>query len=192
MWSISKRNTKPHLPSVDRRYQKLQIALLVLSHIVKPRPPRALYNMGSARGTTTDGSYAFRLRPSWSFASAPWSYMVFRRLISASHGSRVTVQTISFSDMYSDTASSNECECKALIHEAIFPGKYQYIDLFILLVILVGVRRSRTRNSWVGSRVFYHWAKFLAMPQRGVLLLFSDALGLLSILRRGIHIISFY
>jgi len=30
---------------------------------------------------------------------------------------------------------------------------------YLLLVILVGVRGDRTRNPWVGSRVFYHWAK---------------------------------
>jgi len=28
-----------------------------------------------------------------------------------------------------------------------------------LLVILVGARGDRTRNPWVSSRVFYHWAK---------------------------------
>jgi len=30
---------------------------------------------------------------------------------------------------------------------------------YLLKVILVGVRGDRTRNPWIGSRVFYHWAK---------------------------------
>jgi len=47
--------------SVDHSTQKLQIALLVLAHVVKQKPPRALY-MGNARGTT-DGSYASCVHP---------------------------------------------------------------------------------------------------------------------------------
>ena len=45
-----------------------------------------------------------------------------------------------------------------------FPGENQYISSFS--VILVGVRGDRTRNSWVGSRVFYHWAKSPRYRQR--------------------------
>jgi len=54
--------------------------------------------MGNAR-STTDGIYASCLRPSWSYASALWSYLAFRRLISASQDARVTVRTISSADI---------------------------------------------------------------------------------------------
>jgi len=52
------------------------------------------------------------------------------------------------------------------------------------LVILVGVRGDRTRNPWIGSRVFYHWAKW-----GGVVCLFTLAFGLGPF---GEHIHSFY
>jgi len=54
---------------------------------------RALY-IDNAWGAK-DCSCASCLRPSWSYASALWSYMVFRRLNSAFQATQVTVQTIS-------------------------------------------------------------------------------------------------
>jgi len=60
-------------------------------------------------------------------------------------------------DTGAPTTHDKRAQCKALIHGHIFSGKSQYISSF--LVILVGLRGDRTRNPWVGSRVFYHRAK---------------------------------
>ena len=43
--------------------------------------------------------------------------------------------------------------CPVLSTEHFFLGR---TSTYLLLVILVGVRGDRTRNPWVGSRVFYH------------------------------------
>jgi len=52
----------------------------------------------------------------------------------------------------------------------IFQGR---TSTYLLLVILVGVREYRTRNPWVSSRVFYHWAKSPnAIPTDRVTLLY--------------------
>jgi len=50
----------------------------------------------------------------------------------------------------------NEPSVKHWYTGAFFLGR---TSTYLHLVILVGVRGDWTRNPWVGSRVFYHWAK---------------------------------
>ena len=77
--------------SVDRGTHRLQIALFFLAHIVKQRPPKALY-MGNAR-STTDGSYTSCLRPHEAMPLLSGVICVSETNICV-QGAQVTVRTI--------------------------------------------------------------------------------------------------